>query len=283
MKDNIMKKLIGLLVGGLIVFSSCSKEETLNADALNLGGDKWTETDLDKWIYDEFTKPYNIEVKYKWDRSELEMNKTLVPVQENKVIPVMETLKKTWIKPYAAIKGEDFIKQMSQKQFVLVGSAQYNSNGTITLGQAEGGKKITMFVINNFAKTNTSEVRRMLKTMHHEFGHILHQKKMFSPLYQTITADGYDATWFNYTDAQALPLGFISAYARNSVEDDFVEMLAIMLVQGKTAFDAMVNGAGAGTAALKAKEEIVRSYLKEAYNIDLTELQTLTQNEINSL
>lgn len=263
---------------------SCSKDnEKLNADDLRFGGDTWVKTELDEWIYNHFTKPYNIEVKYKWDRTELNMPKTLVPVKEEKVKPVMEAMEKVWIKPYVALKGEDFIKQMSQKQFVLVGSPEYNANGTIVLGQAEGGKKITLFVVNFFDKSNLTEVKRMLKTMHHEFGHILHQKKMFTPLYATITPDGYDATWFNYTDAQALPLGFISAYARNSVEDDFVDTLAIMLIEGKVGFDALVARAGTGAAALRAKETIIRNYMQETWGIDLTELQSKTQEAINTL
>lgn len=279
-------KRYSFLLATIMLFSllGCSKEEKLNADDLRFGGDTWHKTELDTWIYDNFTKPYNIEVKYKWDRTELNMSKTLVPVLEEKVKPVMESIKKVWIEPYVAMKGETFIKQMSQKQFVLVGSPEYNSNGTIVLGQAEGGKKITLFVVNYFTKSNVPEVKRMLKTMHHEFGHILHQRKMFSPLYATITPDGYDATWFNYTDAQALPMGFISSYARNTAEDDFVEMLAIMLTEGKAAFDARVNSAGGtATTALRAKEAIIRSYMQDTWGIDLTELQTKTQEAISSL
>ncbi|WP_433901470.1 zinc-binding metallopeptidase [Sphingobacterium puteale] len=278
-----MKKLLICLIVLSVLMVGCTKEEKLNIEDLRLGGDTWVKTELDNWLDEHFTVPYNIQVKYKWDRSEVNMDKTLVPPLESKVKPVMEAMEHVWIKPYVAVKGETFMKVMSQKQFVLVGSPEYNSNGTIVLGQAEGGKKVTLFVVNNFEKSNKVEVKRMLKTMHHEFGHILHQKKMFTPAYALITPDGYDATWFNYEDDEVLELGFISAYARNTVEDDFVEMLAIMLTDGKTAFEARVNSAGPGTAALRAKEAIIRSYLKETWDIDLDQLQTVTQEAINSL
>lgn len=272
-----------VIVGGSVSFSSCEKAEKLDASALNLGGDNWTKSIVDIWIYDNLTKPYNIEVKYKWDRTELNMNKTLVPPRENLIVPVMTVLKDVWIEPYEFIKGVDFIKEIGQKQFVLVGSVEYNSNGTIVLGQAEGGRKITLFEINNFDLSNMALIKSMLKTMHHEFAHILHQKKMFTTLYAQVTPGGYDATWFNFTDAEVRPLGFISAYARNSVEDDFVEMVAVMLIEGKADFDALVNRAGSGVAALRQKELYVRQYMLDTWGIDMTELQNKTQEAINAL
>ncbi|MDR2282095.1 MAG: putative zinc-binding metallopeptidase [Sphingobacterium sp.] len=279
---NILRKLSTALIV-LLSLSSCKKEETLDASALRLGGDKWEKNEVDNWVYNNLTKPYNIEVKYKWDRTELTMNKTLVPPKEELVIPVMEAMKKVWIDPYEFIKGPHFIKEMGQKQFVMVGSVEYNSNGTVVLGQAEGGRKITLFEINNYDKANKPLIRRMLKTMHHEFAHILHQKKMFTPLYGQVTPGGYDATWFNYTDEEVLKMGFISSYARNTIEDDFVEMIAIMLVSGKTDFNAMINRAGTGKAALQQKEQYVRQYMLETWGIDMDELQAKTQEAINAL
>lgn len=275
-----------LLLQSLVLFVAlgCSRDkETLDVSALNLGGDVSEKTALDRWVATNFTAPYNIEIKYRWDRTELNMWKTLVPPAEDKVQPVLEVLRDAWIAPYVKVKGADFIKELAQKQIVLVGSPEYNANGTIVLGQAEAGRKVTLFVVNFFQKSNVQEVKRMLKTMHHEFGHILHQKKMFSPRYALITPDGYDATWFNYSDAQALSLGFISSYSRNTVEDDFVEMLAIMLTEGKTGFDALVNRAGTGKVALRAKEEIVRAYVRDTWGIDLTALQNSTQEAIKLL
>lgn len=281
-----MKRKLFLIYGlfsMIFLITSCSKEESLDDSALQLGGDKWEKTAVDDWIYTNLTKPYNVEVKYKWDRSELNMIKTLVPPKEELIVPVMDVMKKVWIEPYEFVKGPSFVKELGQKQFVLVGSVEYNSNGTIVLGQAEGGRKITLFEINNFNLTNKVLIRRMLKTMHHEFAHILHQKKMFTPLYANITPGGYDPTWFNYTDAQVRPMGFISAYSRNTIEDDFVEMIAIMLIEGKDGFAALVNGAGDGRTALQQKEAFVRQYMFETWGIDMDILQAKTQEAINGL
>ena len=43
-----------------------------------------------------------------------------------------------------------FIKNTCPKFFVLVGSASWNTDGTITLGTAEGGRKVVLYVLNDF-------------------------------------------------------------------------------------------------------------------------------------
>lgn len=48
------------------------------------------------------------------------------------------------------------------------------------LGQAEGGMKVTLFRVNEIDKNNLSVAQLneyYFKTMHHEFTHILNQKK----------------------------------------------------------------------------------------------------------
>src|SRR5215212_3009917 len=123
----------------LITFASCKKDENLDGPLpLGLGGDTWVKGPIDTWLYDSLTKAYNIDVKYRWDPWELQLDRTLVPPDESKIIPAMTAVKRIWIDPYTAeIGSELFIKKYAPKSFVLVGSPQYNYNGTIVLGQAE--------------------------------------------------------------------------------------------------------------------------------------------------
>jgi substrate import-associated zinc metallohydrolase lipoprotein len=302
----IMKKNFGkIMVLGvaLAVLASCSKKDDLSTPLVGLGGDTWAKGPLDEWLSTNYTTPYNIEVKYKWDRSELgEIEKDVVPVKEDKVIPVMDAIKKVWIEPYVAVKGEAFFKKYAQKQFFLVGSPSYNSNGTMTLGTAEGGRKIVLMVLNQFDIKNKPEVRRMLHTIHHEFGHILNQNIAVTSDYQRITPGDYTATWFNFDDSEAQALGFITSYSRSNKDDDFVEMLASMLVDGQARMNDVVNNQfimagnfikrdGRGIyernndsrSKLTRKQAIVIAYLKDAYGIELSQLQVKTQEAIEKL
>jgi substrate import-associated zinc metallohydrolase lipoprotein len=302
-----MKKLL-FIISALILtafISGCEKDELndLNSTILDLGGEDLSQSETDIWLYNNFVKPYNMEVKYKWDQFELALNKTLVPVYEDKVIPIMNTIKETWIVPYETVAGSSFIKKLSPKKFVLVGSPQYNS-GTITLGEAEGGRKIVMYRLNWFTQTDASLIRTIMKTVHHEFGHTMHQTIMYPEEYMYITPSGYTSSWNNVSDLEAMKLGFISPYATANPDEDFVEMLSRIVVYGREAFDQRVAAAtsiyndpslNAGMtydpgAALRQKEEILVTYLKQVWGVDLYDpspgvkgLVTLVQEAISEI
>src|SRR4051812_2447716 len=131
---------------------SCRKEDNLSdvGNIPGLGGDQWVQGPIDKWIYDSLTVPYNIAVKYKWDQSEIDLDKTLVPPEEEKVIPLLSAIKKVWINTYVAEAGILFFENISPKFFDLVGSPAF-LNGAIKLGEAEGGRKVVLYNVNNFS------------------------------------------------------------------------------------------------------------------------------------
>src|SRR5947209_3279622 len=145
------KSTIYLFITLFIGISACKKHTDLgNVDNIpGLGGDTWVKGPIDNWIYDNLTKPFNISVKYKWDQFELELNKDLVPPKEEKIVPVMQAVKKVWIDTYIAEAGDVFMRTYCPKFFVLCGSASWNTDGTITLGTAEGGRKIVLYVLND--------------------------------------------------------------------------------------------------------------------------------------
>src|SRR5260221_14748409 len=67
-----------------------------------------------------------------------------------------------------------------------------------------------------------------MHSMHHEFGHILHQNVLYPIAYKTIST-GYTGNWYNITDTQARQKGFITSYAQATPDEDFVEMFSSML------------------------------------------------------
>lgn len=280
---NMKWSSIILMAFALTVLFSCQKEEELDVSYFDYRGDNWEKGPLDEWLYQNFVVPYNIEVKYRFDRNELALNRVLVPPREDKVMPVMETINQTWIEPYIAEAGEAFIKKLSPKQFVLVGSPQFNTDGTITLGTAEGGRKVVLYVLNDFEKSDEEAVKQMLHTIHHEFAHILHQTVMYPEEFKRIST-GYTASWSDYSLTDARSRGFISEYARSSPDEDFVEMISFMLVEGKKGFDAIVNSAPEeAQAALRKKEKVVEQYFQEAWNVNIYKLQARTEAAINAL
>lgn len=291
----MFKHKIYLLLVALAVFASCKKEDGLgDVSAIpGLGGDAWVATDLDTYIRDEFTIPFNVAAKYKWDQGELDFDKTLTPPREEKIKPVLSSIKKVWIDNYVAEAGKLFMQKYIPKFFVLVGSANWNTDGTITLGTAEGGRRIVLYVLNDFrvkgmqgyVPSDSVNIKMMFHTIEHEFGHILHQTVLYPQEFKRISVGDYTSNWNNIADSTANEKGFISAYAQSAPDEDFVEMISIMLTEGKARYDAFVNNIKSAEARskLRQKEAIVVNYFKDVWNINFTSLQTRTRNSINAL
>lgn len=269
----------------LAILVSCSKTDNLDTPLLGLGGDTWVKGPIDDWLYENFTQPYNIEVKYRWDASEVSLNNTLVPPREEFVIPVMDMVKEGWIDVYTEEVGEDFIKEHAPRQYLLVGSPQYNTSGTITLGEAEGGAKVTLYRVNWFDKSDRALIKRMLKTIQHEFSHILHQKVMYPAEFELITPGDYNSTWNQLSNADAWDLGFITPYASSTPNEDFAELVSVMLTEGYDGFEAIVNGISNQDAVnkIRQKQDIVVTYFMQVWNIDLFSLQQKAEEAINRI
>jgi substrate import-associated zinc metallohydrolase lipoprotein len=263
--------------------SSCKKEDDVHANLDAIDRNQPAKTALDDWIDANFVGPYNIEVKYRWDAFELDLSKDMTPPRESQVIPAMQTVMDVWIKPYEAVGGGDFMKENAPKQFVLVGSPEFNGDGTITLGTAEGGRKIVLYVINDFDKTNARDVKQMIQVIQHEFTHILNQKVAFAPAFNLITKSDYTANWYNFSLETARSLGYITQYSRSSPIEDFAEMVANMLMMGSYEYNNIVNALPDDPRTkLRKKEQLVVEYFKTAWNIDFYQLQEEVQQAVEN-
>ncbi|WP_372757786.1 substrate import-associated zinc metallohydrolase lipoprotein [Mariniflexile sp.] len=236
--------------------------------------------ELDIYLRENFVAPYNIEVQYKWNINETDIDRYLHPPYESSVEPVANALIKAWIEPYTTVGGPDFIKKIAPRQFTFAGSFNYNPNSpTITLGVAEAGAKITLFNIDYLDFSDINSIKEPLKTVQHEYGHILNQNYPIDIMYGQINPADYTAQWFNRTDAQARELGYITAYGSSQESEDFVEMVSEMLTNSKESFDAIVNGISSATARsyIRQKEAFVVKYYLDNFGIDIYELQALIE------
>ncbi|WP_312364443.1 substrate import-associated zinc metallohydrolase lipoprotein [Sphingobacterium sp.] len=269
------------ILGILSVYACRKSDKNLDVDLSKYNPDKTQSSSLDKWIASTFTDPFNIEVVYRFNRDLGNTARDIAPVELDDVTPMMEAVLNVYLKPYEKIAGKTFIKKFTPKQFVLFGSVSYNTNGSVTLGTADGGRRIVLYDVNNFDPKDISGLKKPMRTIHHEFTHILNQNIAIPPDFEQVTKSDYVVDWTNaaYTDAQAKELGFITRYSRMSYTEDFAEMVAHLLVEGQIWFDnyvATTPNVSAGQK-LKKKEEIVVRYFKEYYDIDFRQLQAEVQ------
>lgn len=270
---NGMKYII--FATALIYLLGCSRDsETLDVDLSTYNSDTFISGEVDEWIYNNLTQPYNIEVVYRFDRGMGDISRNISPPDIDKVIPACEMVLDGFLKVYEKVAGPTFIKTYTPKQFALWGSLTYNTNGTVTLGTADGGRRIVLYDINNLNEADPDNIKRRLRTVHHEFTHIINQLVAIPPTFERVTPADYNSDWTNYSAAEAQQLGFISQYARDNYTEDFAEMVAHLLVEGQPYFDQYADAAGDdGKAKLKQKEAIVVDYFKQYFGLDFRELQ----------
>lgn len=272
-----MKKLIYSILGLSLVLSSasCSKDESLDVDLSKYNYDDFEKLPIDDYIYNNLTKPYNVEVIYRFDRSHSDIGKNISPPKIEQVQPAVDMVLDGFIKVYEKVAGPTFIKTYTPKQFVLFGSHAYNSNGSVTLGTADGGRRVVLYDINNIDANNSDNISRRLQTIHHEFTHILNQIVPIPSSFRVVTTDYVpDWTASSNTEAEALKLGFISPYSRSSYPEDFAETVAHLLIKGQVYYNQKIAQSTAdGAAKLRLKQSIVEEYFKQNLNMDFKELQ----------
>ncbi len=223
-----MNKYRIILIAVLLTAFSCQKQdEILDESVIYVTPEHQSE--FDKWIYNTFTVPYNMEIKWKWDDGEIDNRFHVTPPRKEKAEQFMHAFYEAWIKPYEEAGGEEFVKTYVPKLIYLVGTAQYNNDGTKTLGLAEGGRKVTIFEVDLFDDTDVTKMAKSFHTLHHEFAHILNQKVAFSTDYKKLSKGNYTGAWYNFQEVQANTLGFITPYSMSNEHEDFVEVVATIL------------------------------------------------------
>ena len=189
-------------------------------------------------------------------------------------------VKHLWIDVYEELLGKEFLSKYSPRLFHLIGSPAYNSQGSIILGTAEGGLKVTLFNVNMLDVENP-DIDMLnywyFKTMHHEFAHILHQTKSYTTDFNLISATDYQSgSWVNIGDDEALQMGFVSPYGSSESQEDFVEVLAVYVTNSEEYWQSILETAGEeGADKIMQKFHIVEDYLKSSWDIDIYELREI--------
>lgn len=270
-----------LLLAAVIVMQSCS-EDKLTPSVFDPDSVEYTEIDL--WMIENFVKPYNIEILYKWQDIQSDYTHNLTPPAEEKAWGFADALKKIWCDPYMNVAGKYFFKKLAPKQFVLIGSIKYNSSGTYTKGSAEAGRKIIIYEVDQYDPKNAVRLKRYMKTIHHEFAHIADQTIEVPKDFERITP-AYVERWDAVSDQEANNAGFITNYAMSQPSEDFAEMVGMMLSNNREEWDELMNKPDNQEAKdnLKKKEEMIVAYYRDIWDVDLYALQEACEEAIFEL
>lgn len=271
------------IVVTLLSFSSC-KEEKLDEESI-FDSEEVMRNEFDKWLLKNYTYPYNIDFKYKMEDIESDMQYSLVPAEIEKARTLAKIVKYVWLEAYDEVAGINFTRKYVPKMIHLVGSAAYNNDFTMVLGTAEGGLKITLYLVNSLVIDPDFLNYYYFKTMHHEFAHILNQTKNYDPDFEKVSeADYIGGDWHYDNENTALEKGFISPYAQSEPVEDFVENIATFVTNTPEEWNQKMLIAGTeGAEKINLKFDIVKKYMEDSWDIDIVELRNAVQRRTEKL
>ena len=289
-----MKRIYPVLfvLAASLALVSCREEVLDPVSVITL--DQRTQNDFDKWLDANYVTPYNILVKYRYESNESDLNYWTIPARLDCSIVMAHLVKYLCIDTYDEVGGVRFTQKYFPKEFFYIGEWEYKNNGTYILGTAEGGKKILLSGLNYLPQVLTGGYQGYndpasalnhfyIKTIHHEFTHILNQTKDYPTEFKTLTPNDYVQDAWN--DAlyrgKNLPLGFISNYARKEDREDFAELLSMYVTNTPAQWAAWMEAASvdeegnpaSGADIITSKMEIVKRYMMDTFGIDVDRLR----------
>ena len=285
MKKNVLYILpLMLLALGL---TSCEKDEIKSESVIT--ADSYKMNEFDKWLEANFVNPYNIDFKYRYEEIESDYNYYTVPAQMENSIIMAHLVKYLCVETYNEVAGVNFTRSQFPKMFYLIGTWEFRNNGSFILGTAEGGRKILLAGINELDQHlgDAEELNHYyIKTIHHEFTHILNQTRDYPTSFRQVTPSSYvnDSQFEEPYNSAYLYRGFISAYAQTEPKEDFAEMVSEYVTHSPEWWEEMMKEADTkwsddlkqtetGRSLIEQKLDIVRAYMHDTWNIDLDELR----------
>jgi substrate import-associated zinc metallohydrolase lipoprotein len=269
------KKIFSLLLIGAVTLAGCYKDEALDTP---IKPSPTSDDPLDQYIQENFTDIYGIAVRFKYVDRYVEGDKRVVPPRREVVQPMLDFLTNFWIEPFVEVEnGEVFFKRFVPAEIVFIGSPIYNNDGTITLGTADAGARITLTEVNDIDENDEDWVFQQLHTIYHEFAHIVHQNFKLPPNWQQISPRGYTSagSWYNLSNEEALERGFVSNYATSSFNEDFAETVAYILFDPNFDENFMIDETNCTTAECEKRND-GRAMIRKKYSAILTHYEQYT-------
>lgn len=280
------KKLIYTLLGTLLSLGSivgCGKEDAPDQSKQVLPEKPFTPTIFDQWLRTNYVGAYNIDFKYRMEDIEISRHYNLVPTTLENSMKLSKIVRHAWLGVYDEVAGLAFMRSYAPRVIALIGSSGWNGDGSILLGTAEGGLKVVLYSSNHLNLEDPTFLNRnYFQTMHHEFGHILHQNKPWPVEFNEISRGDYlPSGYFNKDNLPITvyaPKGFVTAYARSKDSEDITEVTACYITFTDQQWTDLYAAAGEeGGKKIRRKVEIMKQYMKDSWGIDMDELRAVAR------
>lgn len=293
MKKNLLYIIPLVLL--TLAMAACSSDDIDSKSVIT--ADSYEQNEFDKWLEENFRNPYNIDFKYRYEEIETDLTYYTVPAEYWQAVKMAHLVKYLCVETYNEVAGIEFTRSYFPKMFFLDGTWHFRNNGSYELGTAEGGKKICLMGINylNGVLDGTYDSRfemadglnhYYIKTIHHEFTHILNQTTDYPTSFRQVTPSSYvsDSQFSEPFVSTYLERGFITAYAQTNSDEDFAEMISEYVTHDADWWDEQMeaaddiyegdpNQAQTGRVLIEQKLDIARAYMHNTWGIDIDKLR----------
>lgn len=227
-----------LLVLGL---TGCSGEQ-LDSNSVIVEQTK-KQTEIDRWIAENFTTTYNVEVRYKSDKRNMQRG-DYAPKTE-KVLDVLKTIKTLWIDVYTSVGGTHYLKDKMPLRIHLIGGRKLDGKGQELIANPDAtGVNMYIYNVNDFDPKNSDDVFCLLRSVHFQFAKRLLELKSYdrdkflaiSRHRYTAMPQGVNAGTSKESRRIAFDVSNIAAkrgcysmFGLSSAEDDMADMISVLL------------------------------------------------------
>lgn len=318
MKIKITK--IAFILSFILSCVACSEDKLSGNSVIDENKTQIEATELDNWILNNITKPYGIEVIYRWEKNSNADGVYIYPPKIEKVRAVLEAVKELGLDTYLLkeVGGKDFLLGRLPIKLYLYGGGNPDENGVERLYNPQlTAAEMCIYNVNEFEPTDFDKVFVLMRSVHHQLAKRLMQFVSYDrDKFYAISGHRYTGT----TEPIAAPLGYaktgkerfgLDNYANKrgfytmlsflSAEDDFAEIISSTLTSTpKEVYDAGVAASTPDTdvdpevnaryakeaeQAYKefiAKQTFVNEYVQKEWHINLKQMQVISARRINN-
>ena len=318
MKIKITK--IVFILSFILSCVACSEDKLSGNSVIDENKTQIEATELDNWILNNITKPYGIEVIYRWEKNSNADGVYIYPPKIEKVRAVLEAVKELGLDTYLLkeVGGKDFLLGRLPIKLYLYGGGNPDENGVERLYNPQlTAAEMCIYNVNEFEPTDFDKVFVLMRSVHHQLAKRLMQFVSYDrDKFYAISGHRYTGT----TEPIAAPLGYaktgkerfgLDNYANKrgfytmlsflSAEDDFAEIISSTLTSTpKEVYDAGVAASTPDTdvdpevnaryakeaeQAYKefiAKQTFVNEYVQKEWHINLKQMQVISVRRINN-
>lgn len=290
---------------------SCGEEELVQHSVVEQYFRREGNQELDNWLQQVFS-PYNIAVNYQWKKEHLPVGSIATPPQEEKVRPVVEAIKNLWIDLYEQPKagGQNFLKDKGLLRITLLGGWELQERGVLLKlwYPTTATNELFVFDVNNFDPQSKASVYRLMRSIHHQFARRLGERIPYDrDAFAAISPKSYGSLGLPPNKNEALHRvglspyahrrGFYTLHSMDQPEDEFAEIVSIMLLHSAVEIDdaeqtalrpidsslpGAIEEAKEMARIMKAKRAFVEDYFKKSVGISLSKLQILSLKQLNT-